>query len=195
MSLLPVVCRGEPRAGGVRAKGRQVPHIDSTNLAERQSSKTNNPAQAATKQQSSKSNNRARAAAVTTLERQLNKFRLRGWLILCGTPEAPARFRPVPPIRPMADFWAECFGPAGLVGGSVDVPQNRRSRRSKASQDQPGQGLSFEEPRSDSFERKNTYKLKCLAQAFGKPCNLCSKDDSDADPVVPATHRMWGGAY
>ena len=123
---------------------------------------------------------------MTTLERQLNKFRLRGWLILCGTPEAPARFRPVPPIRPMADFWAECLGPAELVGGPVDVPQNKRSRRSSVPK------TSFEEPRENSGKRKIVYKMKCLAQVTGKACNLCSKKDSDADPVVPTTPRLWG---
>ena len=148
--------------------------------------------QSATKQQSSKSNNRARAAGVRTLEWQLHKFRLRGWLILRGTPEAPARFRPVPPIRPIADFWAECLGPAELVGGSVDVPQSRRSRRSRASQGQAGERLSFEEPRENSGKRKMAYKVKCLAQVTGKACSCCSKKDSDPDPVVPTTPCLLG---
>ena len=93
----------------------------------------------------------------------------------------------------MADFWAECLGPAELVGGSVDVPQNKRSRRSKVSQGQHGEVLSFEEPREKSGKRKMAYKLKCLALVFGKACTLCSKKDSDADPVVPSTRRLWGG--
>ena len=140
-------CEGE-----TGAPYRQDKFSRATAEQERQPSTSSN--QAATKQQSSKSNNRARAAGVTTLVWQLNKFRLRGWLILCGTPEAPARFRPVPPIRPMADFWAECLGPAELVGGSDDVPQNRRSRKSKASQGQPGEGLIFEKPIENSGKRK-----------------------------------------
>ena len=92
----------------------------------------------------------------------------------------------------MADFWAECLGPAELVGGSADVPQNKRSRRSKVSQGQAGEGLSFEEPIENSGKRKIVYKMKCLAQVTRKACNLCSKKDSDADPVVPTTPRLWG---
>ena len=100
----------------------------------------------------------------------------------------------------MADFWAECVGPGEQP--KVDVPQNKRSRRSKASQGQPGdkasegqpgEGLSFEmKCGAVGGKRKMVYKMKCCALVTGKPCNLCSQKDSDVDPVVPTTPRLWG---